>query len=225
MIRPERSSRFLARPISAAGFRQGSARFLVALRGGGTSELLDMRPGEKAELTGPLGKGWGDFIPPAPGVLALISGGAGIAPLLALAPELSREGRAFDFYAGFKTAVPEDSPPGAASPALMLCSEISPRPRKLVLATEDGSQGLRGRIPGFLEAPEYQAVFACGPEPMLRATAEKCAAAAVPCYVSLERRMACGVGACLGCTVETAGGNRRCCADGPVFPAEEIRFT
>jgi NAD(P)H-flavin reductase len=57
---------------------------------------------------------------------------------------------------------------------------------------------------------------------MLKAIAEKCRAAAVPCFISLERRMACGVGACLGCTVETARGNRRCCAGGPIFNAEEI---
>jgi len=59
---------------------------------------------------------------------------------------------------------------------------------------------------------------------MLKVVAEKCAAAAVPCYVSLERRMACGVGACLGCTVSTAKGNRRCCADGPIFPAKELEL-
>jgi NAD(P)H-flavin reductase len=59
---------------------------------------------------------------------------------------------------------------------------------------------------------------------MLKALAARCRAAAVPCYVSVERRMACGVGACLGCTVETSGGNKRCCADGPIFPAEEIYF-
>jgi NAD(P)H-flavin reductase len=220
MLRPKGSARFLGRPLSAAGFRRGSVRFLAARRGGGTAELLDMRPGEEAELTGPLGNGWGNFLPPAAGILALISGGVGIAPLLALAPELSGAGRPFDFYAGFK-----DAPSGGGpSPVRGLCAEISPPPRKLVLATEDGSEGRRGRIPDFFEPAAYRAVYACGPEPMLRAVAEKCAAAGVPCYISLERRMACGVGACLGCAVETSGGNRRCCADGPVFPGEEIYF-
>jgi NAD(P)H-flavin reductase len=221
MIRPRRFSRFLGRPLSVAGFRQGTLRFLAARRGGGTAELLDMGVGDRADLTGPLGNRWTDFLPPAGGTLALIGGGVGIAPLLALVPELVREGRPFDFYGGFKTAALDDSPPGAApSPVLRLCAEISPHARKLVLATEDGSEGRRGRIPDFFEGREYGAVFACGPEPMLRAAAEKCGAA--PCYVSMERRMACGVGACLGCAVETPGGNRRCCADGPIFPAKEM---
>ncbi|MDR1446154.1 MAG: dihydroorotate dehydrogenase electron transfer subunit [Treponema sp.] len=225
MIRPKRFSRFLGRPVSAAGFRRGTLRFLAARRGAGTAELLDMGIGDQAELTGPLGNAWGDFLPPEAGVLALVSGGIGIAPLLALVPELAKEGRLFDFYGGFKTAALDDPPPGPApSPVQGLCSEVRPYSRKLVLATEDGSEGLRGRIPVFFEPGAYRAVFACGPEPMLRVITEKCGAAGVPCCVSLERRMACGVGACLGCTVETAGGNRRCCADGPVFPAEEICF-
>jgi NAD(P)H-flavin reductase len=225
MIKPKRSARFLGRPISAAGFRRGALRFLTARRGAGTAELLDMGIGDRAELIGPLGNAWGDFLPPDGGVPALIGGGIGAAPLLALVPELAAAGRPFDFYGGFKTAALDDSPPGPApSPVQRLCSEADPYARKLVLATEDGSEGLRGRIPDFFEPRAYRTVFACGPEPMLRAVVEKCRTAGVPCYVSLERRMACGVGACLGCTVETAGGNRRCCTDGPIFSGEEIFF-
>jgi len=93
-----------------------------------------------------------------------------------------------------------------------------------LVATEDGSAGLKGSVVDFLEPEKHSAVCACGPEPMMRAVAKKCADAGVPCFVSLERRMACGVGACLGCAVETAKGNRRCCADGPVFRAEEVFF-
>jgi NAD(P)H-flavin reductase len=143
----------------------------------------------------------------AGGPPALIGGGIGIAPLAAFGAELAPG--SFDFYAGFKTG--------------SFCPE-GLRPRSLVIATEDGSAGLRGRIPDFLEPAAYSAVYACGPEPMLKAVAGACKNAGVPCFISVERRMACGVGACLGCTVGTTGGNRRCCADGPIFRAGEFLF-
>jgi NAD(P)H-flavin reductase len=143
----------------------------------------------------------------SPGKIALVAGGVGIAPLSALGDEL---GGGFDLYAGFRSR-----PFGLEF--------LEKKAGRLVIASEDGSGGRKGRIPDFLEAGEYRAVFACGPEPMLRALAEKCGG--VPCYISMERYMACGVGACLGCTVETAGGNRRCCADGPIFPAGDIFST
>jgi NAD(P)H-flavin reductase len=173
--------------------------------------LGELRPGETLTLTGPLGNRWQDFIsgPPAgeiSGKVALVAGGVGIAPLSALGDEL---GGGFDLYAGFRSR-----PLGLEF--------LEKKADRLIIASEDGSGGRRGRIPDFFDAGEYRAVFACGPEPMLRALAETCGK--VPCSISLERRMACGVGACLGCTVETAGGNRRCCTDGPVFPLREIYF-
>jgi hypothetical protein len=221
-----------------------------------------MRPGEGAELTGPLGKPWAAFFAePAGGAgkpaakeskvrksaeseagkpWALVGGGVGIAPLLALAEELAGNkttpknpghSREFDFYGGFKKNLDPQS----------LAALIGPVPgaRRVCLAFEEpeesGDPGgapekppvpviYRGRIPDFVNPGDYSAVYACGPGPMLASLAERCGTAAVPCYVSLERRMACGVGACLGCTVETRSGHRRCCADGPVFSAEELYF-
>jgi NAD(P)H-flavin reductase len=250
-VKPKRSGVFLARPLSAAlwnpggedtpenrrrfrgktyaaveFFKTDTVRFLVALRGRGTRELADMAFEDEAELTGPLGNSWGDFLPPG-GALALVGGGIGTAPLLAFAGELAGA-RTFDLYAGFKSASLDGrrfrQKPGILSPAETLVADAARGARQTRIATEDGLAGHRGRIPGFFDPAGYGAVFACGPEPMLKAVAEKCRAAAVPCFVSLERRMACGVGACLGCTVETASGNRRCCADGPIFPAGEILF-
>jgi NAD(P)H-flavin reductase len=218
MLKPLRGGVFLGRPISV--YRWDNSRrlsFLILEKGRGTAELSQLRPGEQAALTGPLGNRWRDFSPgggiPAPaeaagipGKIALVGGGIGIAPLAALGDEL---GGGFDLYAGFRSR-----PFGLEN--------LGERADRLLIASEDGSGGRRGRIPDFFEAGEYRAVFACGPEPMLRTLAEKCGKAGVPCYISTERRMACGVGACLGCTVQTAGGNRRCCADGPIFPAGEI---
>lgn len=207
MIKPERSSVFLGRPISAAGWNSGdkAVYFFIAKRGRGTEELAGLKPGEQAELTGPLGNAWEDMLLPE-GPIALVGGGIGNAPLIAFAKEL--EDRA-DFYAGFKSA----------SFGLEGLT-----PRSLIIASEDGSVGSRGLILDFLEPAKYRAVYACGPEPMLKAVALSCKAAGVPCVVSMERYMACGVGACLGCTIKTIRGNRRCCADGPIFMAEEVLF-
>jgi NAD(P)H-flavin reductase len=236
LIKPTRSGVFLGRPISVALFGDalypgrpepgdpGLLRFLIARRGRGTRELAEMHIGDEAELTGPLGRGWDEFYAPFRGSpVALVGGGIGTAPLNAFAAELDRG--SFDFYAGFKTGFTGE----AAAEALV--GQGRARARELILAAEEtGGDGKgegsfrRGRIPGFLNPARYAAVFACGPEAMLRAVAASCGAAGTPCFMSLERRMACGVGACLGCTVQTTGGNRRCCADGPIFRAGELIF-
>jgi len=217
MVKQMRGSAFLARPLSVCEFNaaKNTVKFLVAQKGKGTEELSQMKAGEKARLTGPLGNAWADFLPER-GKAALVGGGVGIAPLEALAAE--KPDYLFHFFAGFKCGFrekeEEDAMLGAAAYA-----------KKLVITAEDGRNALGGRILDFLFEPQnYDVIFACGPELMLKALKEKCETRSVPCYVSLERRMACGVGACLGCTVRTVKGNRRCCADGPIFPAGELIF-
>jgi NAD(P)H-flavin reductase len=240
MVRPKRSSVFLGRPLSVAAWKEAAGdkgftrtvQFLVARRGKGTAELAEMNIGESAELTGPLGNAWTDFLFSAnmgregeggEKPVALVGGGIGVAPLRALFVDDMRSAAGlpnygFAFYAGFRTGFRDMEEKQA------LLGPVLHEARNLVIATEDGGGGQKGLIPGFLEPEKYAAVCACGPEPMLKAVAKRCAAARVPCFVSLERRMACGVGACLGCTVRTVNGNRRCCADGPVFNAEELVF-
>jgi NAD(P)H-flavin reductase len=245
MLKPKRSSVFLGRPLSAAAWLPATDTvvFLVARRGAGTQELAELRVNEELYLTGPLGNAWEDFLPAA-GKIALVGGGIGIAPLAALLCEReetdSGPERFFDVYAGFKKALKDEEHAALLGPAR--------RAEKLILAFEDGAGGrlspslYHGRIPDFFDPSPYNAVCACGPEPMLAAVAASCRVSGVPCYVSLERRMACGVGACLGCAVETAQPadaahsagaahpagaalkNKRCCADGPVFPAREVFF-
>jgi NAD(P)H-flavin reductase len=227
MVKAHRSGVFLARPISVAfwvtakGNAPGSVSFLVALRGKGTAELFEMTAGsegqrsaDRAELTGPLGKGWEDVAEEfaAQGKIALVGGGIGIAPLLGFASELASE-RGFDFFAGFRENMPEFGSLLAVAGA-----------DTVVVVTEDGSSGRQGLVTTHLNAAKYDAIYACGPEAMLKAVSGAAKKAGVPCFVSMERRMACGVGACLGCTVRTVHGNKRCCTDGPVFPADEVIF-
>jgi len=252
LVKPKRSSVFLARPFSVAGWvprkntvfkgnedrrknldrrtrvadntwgdirlpdsdrrieTGGILTFLVARRGKGSREISEIRKGEEAELSGPLGNYWPlEQIPR--GAVALIGGGIGISPLLLLALEIKK--RPFDFFAGFKTR-----PFGLES--LQSAGEL----RSLIIATENGSEGVKGRILDFFTPMGYSSVFACGPEPMLQDVADKCVACGIPCFVSTEKHMACGVGACLGCKIRTIGGSRRCCTDGPIFSGEEICF-
>jgi NAD(P)H-flavin reductase len=227
MIKPLRSSVFLGRPISVAAWNRAAnmVSFLIALRGKGTEELFDMRAGEKAELIGPLGNTWAEFLPPVADnrVLALLAGGIGIAPLKAFAAELEAAGRRYDFYAGFRKAFDNEEErnefPGAAPAGSSGHCIAFEDPG----AQANGS-GKRGLILDYFDPAPYAAVYVCGPEAMLRTAAAKCEAAGIPCVISMERRMACGVGACLGCSIETTKGMRRCCADGPVFNAGEIVF-
>lgn len=206
MLRLVRSGVLLGRPISVFGYKRGLVSFLIAERGKGSRELVRVRPGEAIELSGPLGNTW-PKPPEGDGPLALVGGGIGIAPLINL---IEQHGpRNYHFFGGFRSR-----PYGL---------EAIP-PNNLTIATEDGSTGHRGRIPDFCNPAEFKLVYACGPIPMLQRIAESCRQGGIPCYISLEERMACGVGACLGCTVRTTGGNRRCCVDGPIFPAEEVLF-
>jgi NAD(P)H-flavin reductase len=192
-----------------------TVKFLIARRGKGTEELSLMREGEEAQLTGPLGNAWADFLP-VEGKTALIGGGLGVAPLAALVAEKPDYG--FHFYAGFKRGFRSKR-----EEAAMLGEAVNTE--KLVIAAEDGKNAVQGLIVDFFDwDTEYAAVFACGPEPMLQVVKARSDEVGIPCFFSLERRMACGIGACLGCTVRTVKGNRRCCADGPVFAAGELVF-
>ena len=217
LVKPRRSGVFLGRPICAAGWKQrkpvvsgkqvsGVLRFLITRRGKGSRELTEIRPGELVELTGPLGNFWPlELIPKGP--VALVGGGVGIAPLLPLAQKLKKP--PYDFYAGF----------GTGSFGLE-----NIKPRTLVIATEDGSQGKKGRILDFFSAAGYSGIFACGPDSMIKALAGASKASGVVCFVSTGKLMACGVGACLGCKIQTTRGSLCSCSDGPIFNAEELCF-
>jgi NAD(P)H-flavin reductase len=216
MLRPESTSVFLGRPVSVAGWNnfERVVTFLVQLRGPGTKELSRLKAGDKAQLTGPLGNGWLNLARP-PNRIALVSGGIGIAPLLALTSELGSA--QFTFYAGFRTYPVDSGGDFALAPALP--SNVEP-----VVATDDGSFGRHGSVLDLVDPYDYEALYVCGSVPLVKAVAARAKEARTLCYVSMERRLACGVGACMGCTVHTTRGNVRCCSDGPVFNAAEVLF-
>lgn len=230
MLRARPSGVLLGRPISVYRSGDDSITFLILRKGSGSAELCGLRAGDALDLVGPIGN---RFVLPAelvasglPGCsaraprIALVGGGIGVAPIAGFS--LGLAAKSFDFYASYRSA-----PYGLDG--------IEARARKLVVTTEDGSAGVKGMLPSVFDAGAYDLVYACGPTPMLRYVQKACADARVAnglaildpaatpiAFLSLEEHMACGAGACLGCTVRTTGGNRRCCVDGPVFNGAEV---
>jgi len=217
MLKPSRGSVFLPRPISVFEYneQQKTLKFLIAKRGQGTNELSQLQGGDKVLLTGPLGNSWSDFLPEN-GRAALVGGSVGIAPLSALVAE--KRDFTFHFYAGFRQGFNSKDEENAAMGQ-------GANAQKIVITAEDGKNAVFGRITDLLNEPEsYDVVFGCGPLPMLNALKKKCESKNTPCFISMENKFACGVGACLGCTIRTVNGNRCCCKHGPIFPAGDIIF-
>jgi dihydroorotate dehydrogenase electron transfer subunit len=202
----------LPRPMSfLSGGSQPSV--LIRVAGEGTSRMARATPGDRFDLLGPLGQGW--RTPHAGRRPLLVGGGVGIAPLLFLARTLHRSGTTCGVLYGARTCrdLPLEDDLGSVA--------------RLLVATEDGSRGMRGQVTDLLDR-ELEAgvdvdVFTCGPEGMMAAVAQTCAVHAVPCEVSLEAPMACGFGVCLGCAVPTPdGGYLYACHEGPCVDARRI---
>ena len=202
---------YLRRPISVADWSDGELLLLVRAVGAGTRELVDAAPGTAFPTLLPLGNGFGVAAHGAHPVLA--GGGIGIAPLYGLARRMREAGLDPDVALGFRNA----------ADAFYL-DEFRALGLRVHLATEDGSLGVKGFVTDAIRAgaPAADYVFACGPMPMLRAVH------ALPRLAggqySFEARMGCGFGACVGCTIQTKGGPRRVCKEGPVFFQEEIQW-
>jgi dihydroorotate dehydrogenase electron transfer subunit len=209
----------LARPISI--FRINTAENTIALIykvvGRGTSILSGLNQGTVLEIMGPVGNGF--TIPPDTTKIALIAGGVGMPPLFCFAEELvrSRLGEQIHLFYG-----------GRSKSDILELDLWNQLGIKVVTATEDGSMGQRGLVTElFMEEhrrSKFDFIAACGPQPMLQAV-QKIALAegkGIPGQISLEAHMACGVGACLGCTCNTHQGYKRVCVDGPVFSIAEV---
>ncbi len=200
--RPDALDPFLGRPISIYETDVDSAEttFVYHTPGRGTEMFSTMLPGQTLDVQGPYGNGF----PLTGGRAVVIGGGIGIAPLYQLVKELrsNEPNRQIDVFLGFKE---ESYLTGAFEP---VADSVTINVGGFVTQDVDFS----------LDATYY----ACGPAPMMRAAAQAARDANAKLYVSLEKHMACGVGACLGCTCKTHDGNKRVCKDGPVFFFEEV---
>ena len=217
-VRPDLDP-LLRRPFSICA-TEGSNLFFILYRvvGRGTALLSGAREGESLSVVGPLGKG---FDLPEDGQQALlVAGGIGAAPLIFLAQHL--DGSGVSFLTGYRSS---DEVIGAAHRGLESLQGSH-------VATDDGSRGFTGLVTELLEArltelsEERLKVFACGPPLMLKHVVRTTRERGIPCQVSLEATMACGLGACQGCAVKAAAGQERTylhvCQDGPVFSGEQI---
>lgn len=199
---------FLRRPFSVCGVEGDELTLAVKLAGRGTQALHELPAGAQLEVLTGLGRGFD--LARSGGAPLLLGGGSGVAPMLYLARELAALGTRPAAALGFGTA----AECCFEREFRELCSDLR-------VFTQDGSRGERGLVTQALERGGYSFVYACGPLPMLRAVDEGSAA---PGQFSLEARMGCGFGACMGCTVETKNGPRRVCRDGPVFGLGEVRW-
>ena len=206
MLKTTDNSFLLPRPISINDVNGNIVSFLYRIEGQGTKKISSLSKNDELQLFGPLGNGFD--LDKLKGKVAIIGGGIGIAPLLYLCKLL---GKKADVYLGYKDRE-----------NMYIIDEFKSFAGRCVIVTEDGSFGEKGFVTDYVDYDEYDVVVTCGPEIMMKRIANICKDKKIKCYVSLERRMACGIGACLGCTVKTKTGNKRACKEGPVFDSKEL---
>lgn len=217
---PRMEAHILRRPFSvyACDRERGTLDILYQVVGFGTDHMTSLLPGEECELIGPVGAVWN---PPLQGRCLLVGGGVGAAPLFMLCEKLVASEASVDVVLGAQT---NDALVCRSRYAQLLGEE----PR---CATDDGSYGRAGFCTSLVEealeeadaaGARYDYVAVCGPEPLMKIVAGIAATYGVRCEVSMEKRMACGIGACLSCVVDTTEGKKRACVDGPVFDARKV---
>lgn len=201
---------------------QGIVSILYSIVGATTRGMSRKRPGDKLDLVGPLGGRLFRADPRPHALHIMVGGGYGVPPLVFLSRELLArdKGSRIAFLIGARTK------------DLLLCEqELRDTGIATHSSTEDGTHGVRGRVTDVL-APliaknidSPMTVYCCGSTSMMQAVAAVCAESSIPCQVSLEVAMPCGVGVCMGCVLDLKDGSRvRCCTDGPVFDALEVAW-
>lgn len=211
-------SRVLPRPISICEIdrEQGKLRIVYRVVGKGTEEFSKASSGDTFEILGPLGNGFP--LEEAKGKRVLmVGGGIGVPPMLQTAKEAEAEAV---IVSGYRNS------------DLFLKEELE-NAGSLYIATEDGSVGTKGNVLDAIRENGIQAdvMFACGPTPMLRALKQYAEEKNMPCWISMEEKMACGIGACLACVCQSKNvdahshvHNKRICKDGPVFLSTEVEL-
>lgn len=219
-LRVDAPSVFLRRPISIHDVEGDEISFLVQVVGEGTKWLGSLKRGDVLNAVLPLGRG---FILPnekcQTSNVLLIGGGVGVAPLFFLGKRLRAKGIQPTFLLGARTK------------ELLFRLDAFQEVGEVLVTTEDGSMGERGFVtqhsklsPLTSHLSPLTSIYSCGPSPMMKAVARLARERGIPYEVSLENRMACGVGACLCCVEETTTGNRCVCTDGPVFNINELKW-
>ena len=231
MIRTKTSNGYFKRPISvyhseefadsASGKRMLRLQFLILQKGEGTKELCSLKVNDDFLVQGPLGNEFAltpelkdsvsSTAPSAKREICIVGGGIGVAPVANFASSLPAT--SYDFYACFKSGT----------------YGLEYVKGNTIITTDDGSAGIKGMLPTALTAQKikecgYKAIYACGPTPMLVYVQKVARECGIKAFLSMEHRMLCGAGACLGCTISTTQGSLRVCKDGPVFDSDIIQF-
>lgn len=206
----------LRRPFSVYNRNQKrqSIEVLYQSVGAGTEHMCSLETGCSLELIGPIGTGWS--VPEYTKTALLVGGGVGAAPLFLLAQQLIEQG------VHVKTVL------GAQTKGALVTHDryLELLQENVSCSTDDGTFGHAGfctpLVQQHLDVTDFDYLACCGPEPLMRLVAGLAKQSGVYCQVSLERRMACGIGACLSCVVDTDDGKKRACVDGPVFDAVKV---
>lgn len=195
----------LRRPFGIASTTGGRVKIFYRVVGRGTYTLSKKVVGDYLDILGALGNGF----TPCDGKILLVGGGMGLAPLLCAAEQFNS-----DVLIGGRTK----------DEVTFWQSEFEPHVEKIFITTDDGSYHKKGFVTDLLPEilGDYSAVYTCGPEVMMRGVARIALDNNLPCQVSFERRMACGLGACLSCSINTSDGRKKVCKDGPVFDAQKV---
>jgi dihydroorotate dehydrogenase electron transfer subunit len=205
---------FLRRPLSVldADYKNNTLSFYVKVIGKGTKKLGELNNGETINVIYPLGNAF--TVNGAQKVL-IIGGGSGIAPFILLGRELRKKNIDATFLLGARTA-----------DEIVLTEEFG-KYGHVLATTEDGSFGEKGLVihhSVFQDIEDFDMIYTCGPEPMMKAVANIALQKNIACEASLENMMACGFGACLCCVTDTTSGNLCVCTDGPVFKTKDLRW-
>ncbi len=198
--------RFLRRPISVCDWDSAGMTLVYKTVGEGTRQLSQMAAGETLDILTGLGNGYDCSLTGSKPLL--VGGGVGVPPMYGLCKTLLAEGKDVTVILGFNT-----------KSEIFYAERFSALGARVLVTTADGSAGIRGFVTDALAGLDYSHVCACGPLPMLRALDRAASGAG---QFSLEERMGCGFGACMGCAIQTKEGAKRVCKDGPVFRREVL---
>jgi len=198
--------KYLRRPISICDWDEATITLIYKVVGGGTEQMAGLPVGEKLDLLVGLGNGYN--VEKCGDKPLLIGGGVGVPPLYGLCKALIKAGKEVQVVLGFNTAE-----------EVFLKEGFEKLGASVIVATADGSVGVKGFVTNAMESLVYDYFYTCGPEPMFRAIER---AVTVSGQYSFEERMGCGFGACMGCSCKTKYGNKRICKDGPVLERDEI---